>query len=109
MNDELGYDEIAPYAIYPGIHSMPASDVVINQGVWDSLPDDLKQVLEEAAVAFNQDSLEANAALDQSFADARDPETLISLGPRRASRAARGRQGGLGRMGRKERDGEEDL
>ena len=81
MNDELGYDKIAPYAIYPGIHSMPASDVVINQGVWDSLPDDLKQVLEEAAVAFNQDSLEANAALDQSFADARDSETLINWGP----------------------------
>ncbi|MGI9499456.1 MAG: TRAP transporter substrate-binding protein [Geminicoccaceae bacterium] len=81
MNDELGYGKIAAYAIYPGIHSMPASDVSINLDLWNELPDDLKQVLQEATVAFNQDSLAANAELDQGFADARDPETLIDWGP----------------------------
>ena len=35
MNDELGYDKIAPYAIYPGIHSMPAADVSINLDLWN--------------------------------------------------------------------------
>ena len=36
MNDELGYDRIAPYAIYPGIHSMPAIDFAINLAIWNS-------------------------------------------------------------------------
>ena len=47
MNDELGYGKIAPYAIYPGIHSMPAADVSINLELWNGLPDDLKQVLQD--------------------------------------------------------------
>src|SRR4029450_11099300 len=68
MNDELGYDDIAPYAIYPGVHSMPASDVTLNLDVWYGLPDDLKQVLQEATVAFNQDSIRANRELDERFA-----------------------------------------
>jgi TRAP-type mannitol/chloroaromatic compound transport system substrate-binding protein len=81
MNDELGYGAIAEYAIYPGIHSMPASDVAINLDLWNGLPDDLKQILEEATVAFNQDSLEANRELDESFVAMRDPATLIDWGP----------------------------
>ena len=81
MNDELGYDDIAPYAIYPGIHSMPASDVAINQEVWDGLPDDLKQVLEEAAVAFNENSIAMNREQDEKYAAERNPETLIEWGP----------------------------
>ena len=80
MNDELGYDDIAPYAIYPGVHSMPASDVALNLDVWNGLPDDLKQVLQEATVAFNQDSIQANRELDESFAAKRDPATLVNWG-----------------------------
>ena len=59
---------------------MPASDVSINLDLWNSLPDDLKQILQEATIAFNEDSLAANAELDKSFADARDPATLINWG-----------------------------
>jgi TRAP-type mannitol/chloroaromatic compound transport system substrate-binding protein len=81
MNDELGYGDIAPYAIYPGIHSMPANDIAINLEIWNGLPDDLKQVLQEAAIEFNEDSIRANRELDDSFADKRDPETLIEWGP----------------------------
>jgi TRAP-type mannitol/chloroaromatic compound transport system substrate-binding protein len=81
MNDELGYGDIAEYAIYPGIHSMPSSDVAINLEVWNGLPDDLKQVLQDATVAFNQDSIQANRELDESFAAKRAPETLVNWGP----------------------------
>jgi TRAP-type mannitol/chloroaromatic compound transport system substrate-binding protein len=81
MNDELGYGAIAPYAIYPGIHSMPANDIAINLEIWNGLPDDLKQVLQEAAIELNRDSLAANKELDESFAAKRDPETLINWGP----------------------------
>jgi TRAP-type mannitol/chloroaromatic compound transport system substrate-binding protein len=80
MNDELGYGKIASYAIYPGIHSMPAGDVAMNLDLWNELPDDLKQVMLDATVAFNQDSIAANAELDERFAEARDPETLINWG-----------------------------
>jgi TRAP-type mannitol/chloroaromatic compound transport system substrate-binding protein len=81
MNDELGYGDIAPYAIYPGIHSMPANDIAINLEIWNGLPDDLKQVLQEAAIAFNQDSIRSNRELDESFAAKREPETLLEWGP----------------------------
>jgi TRAP-type mannitol/chloroaromatic compound transport system substrate-binding protein len=81
MNDELGYGAIAPYAIYPGIHSMPASDVSINLELWNELPDDLKQVLQDATIAFNEDSIQSNRELDESFAAKRDPKTLINWGP----------------------------
>jgi len=81
MNDELGYGDIAPYAIYPGIHSMPANDIAINLEIWNGLPDDLKQVLQEAAIEFNQDSIRSNRELDESFAAKRDPETLLEWGP----------------------------
>ncbi len=80
MNDQLGYGAIAPYAIYPGIHSMPASDVTLNMDLWNGLPDDLKQVLLDATVAFNEDSLAANQKLDESFVAKRDPATLIAWG-----------------------------
>ena len=81
MNDELGYGEIAPYAIYPGIHSMPANDIAINLEIWNGLPDDLKQVLQEAAVEFNQNSIEMTKELDESFVEKRDPKTLVNWGP----------------------------
>jgi TRAP-type mannitol/chloroaromatic compound transport system substrate-binding protein len=61
---------------------MPVSDVALNLDVWNSLPDDLKQVLQEATVAFNQDSIRANRELDESFAAKRDPATLVNWGPK---------------------------
>lgn len=82
MNDQLGYGKIAKFAIYPGIHSMPASDVSIRLDIWQKLPADLKKVLEEATVAFNQDSLAANDAEDKKALAARDPSTLVAWGPK---------------------------
>jgi TRAP-type mannitol/chloroaromatic compound transport system substrate-binding protein len=81
MNDELGYDKIAAYAIYPGIHSMPSSDMAISMNNWESLPDDLKDVLVQATKDFNANSLAMNTELDQAMVAKRDPETLINWGP----------------------------
>jgi TRAP-type mannitol/chloroaromatic compound transport system substrate-binding protein len=81
MNDELGYDKIASYAIYPGIHSMPSSDMAISMNNWESLPDDLKDVLVQATKDFNANSLAMNTELDQAMVAKRDPETLINWGP----------------------------
>lgn len=80
MNDQLGYGKIAPYAIYPGIHSMPASDVTLKLDIWEKLPEDLKKVLLEETVEFNRYSLEANEKLDQEMVAKRDPATLIAWG-----------------------------
>lgn len=80
MNDELGYGKIAPYAIYPGIHSMPMSDVSIHLDTWNGLSDDLKAILEIAAREMNRDSLGMNAVLDRSFVAKRDPATLVNWG-----------------------------
>lgn len=81
MNDQLGYGKIAKYAIYPGIHSMPASDVSIKLDIWEKLPADLQRILEEETIAFNADSLAANEELDRKAVAARDPSTLIAWGP----------------------------
>ena len=81
MNDELGYDKIAPYAIYPGIHSIPMSDISVRLDIWEGLPDDLKEVLLQAAKDFNANSLRMNAELDQAMVDKRDPKTLVNWGP----------------------------
>ncbi|MCS7269139.1 MAG: TRAP transporter substrate-binding protein [Geminicoccaceae bacterium] len=82
MNDQLGYGKIAPYAIYPGIHSMPASDVTIKLDIWEKLPQDLKTVLLEETVEFNRYSLEVNEKLDREMVAKRDPATLINWGPK---------------------------
>jgi TRAP-type C4-dicarboxylate transport system substrate-binding protein len=60
---------------------MPANDIAINLDIWNGLPDDLKQVLQEAAIELNQDSIQANRELDQGFVAKRDPATLIDWGP----------------------------
>ena len=80
MNDEPGYGDIAPYAIYPGIHSMPANDT---RSIWRSgtACRTTSRWCQEAAIEFNQDSIRSNRELDESFAAKRDPETLLEWGP----------------------------
>ena len=45
-NHSLGLHEFAQYPGYPGFHSMPMVDVVLNKEIWDSLPADLQAMLE---------------------------------------------------------------
>lgn len=81
MNDQLGFDKIAEFAIYPGIHSMPAGDVAVNQQVWDSLPDDIKKVIETAVRNLNVNMLAANQKLDDEAAAKRDPASMLAWTP----------------------------
>ncbi len=40
-NDATGLNEVAPYPLYPGIHSMPSMQFTINREVWDEItPED---------------------------------------------------------------------
>ncbi len=74
MNQDLGYHKLAKYPSYPGFHSMPMSDVVVNLKRWIALPDDLKQIFETAAHEFNEDMIRRNGEADSKVA--RDAKQL---------------------------------
>ena len=46
MNHQMGLHKPAPYAIYPGIHSVPVGDVSVNLELWEALPDNLKMMID---------------------------------------------------------------
>jgi TRAP-type mannitol/chloroaromatic compound transport system substrate-binding protein len=68
MNQDLGYHKLAKYPSYPGFHSMPMSDLVINLKKWNALPDDLKKVIEQAGDEFNRDMIGKNGEADEAVA-----------------------------------------
>jgi TRAP-type mannitol/chloroaromatic compound transport system substrate-binding protein len=47
-NVGLGLYDIASHANYPGFHSMPMDHLACRLDVWESLPDDLKRIMEVA-------------------------------------------------------------
>jgi TRAP-type mannitol/chloroaromatic compound transport system substrate-binding protein len=60
MNQELGYHKLAKHPLYPGVHSMPMSDLVVNLKKWNALPDDLKAIVDAAARDFCRQMIEKN-------------------------------------------------
>lgn len=52
-NDQtFGLFRVADYYYLPGWHEVgPTAELLVNQGAWDSLPDDLRAVVERAAMA----------------------------------------------------------
>jgi TRAP-type mannitol/chloroaromatic compound transport system substrate-binding protein len=58
MNQDLGYHKIAAYPLYPGFHSMPASEVAVNMDRWKELPEDVKAIVETATRDFNRDMIQ---------------------------------------------------
>ncbi|SMF38931.1 TRAP-type mannitol/chloroaromatic compound transport system, substrate-binding protein [Tistlia consotensis] len=83
MNTDLGYQKIAKYALYPGVHSMPAADVAVNLDKWNALSDDLKATVEMAARDFSRDMVERIAVQDREDAQKMRAEgvTLIDWSP----------------------------
>jgi TRAP-type mannitol/chloroaromatic compound transport system substrate-binding protein len=72
MNVDLGFQKVAPYAIYPGFHSMPATDIVVNMDRWNALPDDLKAVLTVATRDFARDMYQRLMIEDKKIAQTAD-------------------------------------
>lgn len=68
MNQDLGYHKIASYPLYPGFHSMPASEVAVNMDKWKELPDDVKAIVETATRDFNRDMIQRIAVEDSKAA-----------------------------------------
>lgn len=55
MNDELGFHDIARFAIYPGIHSTPTGDVSIPLKVWEKLDPETQKILAQSVKDFGID------------------------------------------------------
>ena len=55
----FGFQNIAKYYYYPGWHEPGTTlEAIVNKEAWDSLPKDLKRILEVASRAINQDVLD---------------------------------------------------
>lgn len=65
MNHELGYHKLAKFPTYPGFHSMGMSEIAVNIKKWNTLPDDLKSLLETAVKAFSAKLVARSAAEDE--------------------------------------------
>jgi TRAP-type transport system periplasmic protein len=81
MNDDLGYNKIAKFATYPGIHSMPMAEVAIAKRRWDPLPEDVKRIIEAEVREFGRELVNQNHLKDLEAAAKRDPATLINWSP----------------------------
>lgn len=64
MNEDLGYHKIAKFPIYPGIHSMPGTDVSVNLDKWNALPKDLQAIVTVAVRDFARDMIQTIAQTD---------------------------------------------
>lgn len=85
VNDEAGYNRIAPYAIYPGIHSMNSVDFVLNKKKWNTLTPEQKAIVTAAV-----DEWCLRTWMDQELEDRlavakRDPKTLVPWGEKEKS------------------------
>ena len=80
VNDEAGYNRIAPFAIYPGVHSMNSTDFVVRRSRWNALPADQKAAVQAALEEWNIATLMNQEFEDRQAAAKRDPSTLITWG-----------------------------
>ena len=68
MNHELGYHKLAKFPTYPGFHSMGMAEMAMNLKKWNTLPDDLKTLLESAVKAFSRNLVARNRVEDEKIA-----------------------------------------
>lgn len=68
MNVDLGFEKIARYALYPGFHSLPATDIVVNMDRWNELPEDLREIVTVATRDFGRDMYQQLDLKDREIA-----------------------------------------
>lgn len=62
----FGFHEIAKYYYYPGWHEPgPMFELIVNKTIYDQLPKDLQRIIEVAARAINQDTLDEYTTRNQ--------------------------------------------
>lgn len=79
MNDSLGFQQIAKYPIYPGIHSMPIIQFTVNKAAYDALDEDLQVILDVWYQAMINDLRLLNDISDQELVarDRADPSIEV--------------------------------
>ncbi|BBK43468.1 lactate-binding periplasmic protein [Allostella vacuolata] len=80
VNDEAGYNRIAPYAIYPGIHSLNAMDFVVRRSKWNALSAENKAAVTAAVDEWSLATWMSQEHADRLAAAKRKPETLVTWG-----------------------------
>lgn len=80
VNDEAGYNRIAPYAVYPGIHSLNSTDFVVRRSKWNALSADQKAAVQTALEEWNIRTMMNQEFEDRKAVSKRDPSTLIAWG-----------------------------
>jgi TRAP-type mannitol/chloroaromatic compound transport system substrate-binding protein len=80
VNDEAGYNRIAPYAIYPGIHSMNSVDFVLSKRRWEALSPQQKAIVLAAVDEWSLRTWMDQEQEDRKAAAKRDPNTLVQWG-----------------------------
>jgi TRAP-type mannitol/chloroaromatic compound transport system substrate-binding protein len=56
LNTQLGVYDFAKHTTFPGFHSMPGEHCAINLDKWNSLPEDLQEILEAALFVAGNDA-----------------------------------------------------
>ena len=85
VNDEAGYNRIAPYAIYPGIHSMNSVDFVLNKRKWNALSAEQRAIVTAAVDEWSMRTWMSQELEDRKALAKRDPKTLIPWGEKEKS------------------------
>ena len=80
VNDEAGYNRIAPYAIYPGIHSLNAMDFVIRRSKWNALTAEQRAIVRAAVDEWSMATWISQEQADRLAAAKRNPDTLVAWG-----------------------------
>jgi TRAP-type mannitol/chloroaromatic compound transport system substrate-binding protein len=80
VNDEAGYNRIARYAIYPGIHSMNSVDFVLSKRKWDALSAHQKAIVLAAVDEWSLHTWMDQELEDRKAVAKRDPSTLVQWG-----------------------------
>lgn len=83
INDGAGLHDVAPYAIYPGIHSIPMGDVSMNLEAWNSLDEKTQKLLELGVRTLAFDMLQTFEKADAEVLAAAEEKgiTLVDWSP----------------------------
>lgn len=76
----LGLHTVAEYYYYPGWHEPgPTTELIINREAWDSLPEDLRMMVETTARMINEDTLSEFTARNSQALDTLVEEHGVKL------------------------------
>lgn len=78
----LGLHEVGEYYYYPGWHEPgPTTELIVNQAAWDSLPEDLRMMVETTARMINEDALSEFTAQNSRALEVLVEEHDVKLRP----------------------------